>query len=397
MRQKKSETHFNDLRKNAEEILAKKKGTRKELTDKFDELIHELEVHQIELEMQNENLIQTQTELEESRRNYKELYDFAPVGYLTFDKNWVIKRANLKAFEILGITRKYLTNTAFIRYIAPDYRKIFHDHCQKVIVSHQKEHCELKLLSNEKKPLFASLDSIMILNGDMGFKEFRSVVIDITEREKTEQELKKSLHEKEILLKEIHHRVKNNLQVISSLLSLQSEYVKNKTDKELFRESQTRTRSMAIIHEHLYQTTGLRSINFGKYIKTLASDLYHIYGSQSDNIKLKMDVESIQVDINTAIPCGLIINELISNAIKHAFPGDKKGEIYIKFYQKDDKLNLTVKDNGVGLPEEIDLQNIDSLGLKLINTLVDQINGEMEINSNDGTDVTIAFPEVKLT
>ena len=327
MVKEKYEHKFEDLRSKAEELLAEKKGHKKKLAMEIDELIHELEVYQIELEIQNENLVKTQIQLEESRSDYKELYDFAPVGYFTFDRNWVIKRANLKAFDILGIPRKYLVNTAFIRYITSDSRKTFHDHCKEVKESQEKNHCELELLSPEKSSLFVSLDSVMILDREGGFKEYRTVVTDITDRKEAEQKNQKSLQEKEILLKEIHHRVKNNLQVISSLLNLQSEYIKNKTDQELFRESQTRARSMALIHERLYQSTDLRSIDFGEYTKTLVSDLYRTYDCQPDHIKLKLDLEPILVDINTAIPCGLIINELMSNAIKHAFPGDRKGEI----------------------------------------------------------------------
>lgn len=394
MERRKFEKRFEDLRNKAEEVLADKKGPGKKLGLEMDELIHELEVHQIELEMQNENLIKTQIQLEDSRRDYIELYDFAPVVYFTFDKNWVIMRANLKAFELLGITRKYLINTAFIRYIAPNSRKVFHDHCQKVKESQLKEHCELELLSKERNPLFVSLNSIMVLNSEGDFKEFRSIITDITERKEAEREIEKSLQEKEVLLKEIHHRVKNNLQVISSLLSLQSEYIKDKTDKELFRESQTRAKSMALIHERLYQSTDLRSINFYEYIKTLTFNLYNIYGCKPEDIKVNLDLEPISMDIDTAIPCGLIINELMSNAMKHAFPGDSKGEINIKFHQIDHKLILTVEDNGIGLPPNMEFENISSLGLKLVNTLVNQIDGEIEINSDSGTNITIRFPKV---
>ncbi|EKQ52054.1 MAG: PAS domain S-box [Methanobacterium sp. Maddingley MBC34] len=385
---------FEDLREKAEEVLKDKKEHGKKLGLEIGELIHELEVHQIELEMQNENLIKTQIQLEDSRRDYIELYDFAPVVYFTFDEKGIIKRANLKAFELLGVTRKYLINTAFIRYIAPHSRKVFQEHLRKVKESQLKEQCELELLSKEKNPLFVSLNSIIILDKEGKFKEFRSVIIDITEGKVAEKEIEKSLAEKEILLKEIHHRVKNNLQVISSLLNLQSEYIKDKTDQELFRESQTRARSMALIHERLYQSTDLRSIDFGEYIKTLTFNLYNTYGCKPDDIQLNLDLEPIPIDINTAIPCGLVINELLSNAMKHAFPGDRKGEINIKFHQKDHELILSVQDNGIGLPPDMEFENISSLGLKLVNTLVSQIDGEIEINSDSGTNVTIKFPEV---
>jgi len=229
---------------------------------------------------------------------------------------------------------------------------------------------------------------------DDSLKRLIALVRDITQRKESEQKIKQSLQEKETLLKEIHHRVKNNLQVISSLLNLQSEYVKDKNDQELFRESQTRARSMALIHEHLYQSTDLRSINFDDYIKILVYDLYNTYGCRPDNIELKLGLEPIMLDINTAIPCGLILNELMSNAIKHAFPGDNKGKIQVNFHQKDHELILTVKDNGIGFPEDMGFETTDSLGLKIVNTLINQIEGELKINSQEGTEIIVTFPEV---
>lgn len=189
---KKSEKKFNDLRKKAQEILTGKNGISKETLDEFEEIIHELEVHQIELEMQNENLIKVQIELEESKEEYKELYDFAPVGYFNLDKNCIIKKTNLKAFEILGIPRKYLINTAFIRYVAPESRKIFHDHCQEVKESPEKVQTELKLLSPNKKPFLVSLTTIKILDRCGSFKEYRSVITDVATSKEVEVNINKS-------------------------------------------------------------------------------------------------------------------------------------------------------------------------------------------------------------
>lgn len=386
---------FEDLRKKAEEVLKDKNGLPSNRALEIDELIHELEVHQIELEMQNEELVTTQMELENSRREYYELYDFAPVGYFTLDENVIIKRVNLLGAEILGKPRKYLINEALIRFISPSSKKTFHEHFQEVKRNQLKKRCQIKLISDNKIPFFLSLDTDAVLDEKGNFKGFRTTLTDISERKKMEGDIEDSLKEKELLLKEIHHRVKNNLQVISSLLNMQSRYIRNKTDKELFRESQTRAKSMALIHERLYQSTDLRRIDFGEYIQTLTYDLYHSYGGNPKFIKLNMALEPIMVDINTAVPCGLIVNELLSNVLKHAFPQGKTGDLTIKFYSNDGNLVLIVRDEGVGFPEDIDFRNTESLGLSLVNTLVGQIDGEIEIMVDHGTEFKITFPEVK--
>lgn len=152
---------------------------------------------------------------------------------------------------------------------------------------------------------------------------------------------------------------------------------------------------MALIHERLYQSKDLRRIDFGEYIQTLTYDIYHSYGGNPKVIKLNMDLESIMVDINTAVPCGLIVNELLSNTLKHAFPKGRMGDLNIKFYSKDDHLILIIQDNGIGFPDNLDFRNTESLGLSLVNTLVGQINGEIEIMVDHGTEFRITFPEVK--
>ncbi len=216
-----------------------------------------------------------------------------------------------------------------------------------------------------------------------------------TKREltKTNLQLEQSLEEKKMLLKEIHHRVKNNLMVISSLLSLQSQYIKDKYDLDLFKESQNRAKSMALIHERLYRSTDLKSINFGDYIQTLATDLFETYVTDPDRIKLNMNLENEMVDINTTVPLGLIVNELITNSMKHAFNDDIEGEIKIKFQKKNDKFTLIVEDTGIGFPDDLDFKNTESLGLQLVNSLTNQIDGKIELDAHHGTKFKITFKE----
>ncbi len=223
----------------------------------------------------------------------------------------------------------------------------------------------------------------------------------LTERDELEEiiisknQLQKALDEKEMLIKEIHHRVKNNLLIISSLLELQSYYITDKADLDFFRESQTRADSMAIIHERLYQSTDLKKIDFGDYIFSLANDLLDVYAISPERIKLEIDAVDIMLDINTAIPLGLITNELITNSLKYAFPDNKKGTITLKIYKTDDIFTFTVKDNGIGLPKDLDYKNSDTLGLELVNNLTEQIDGKLEFNTENGTELKITFRELE--
>jgi PAS domain S-box-containing protein len=219
-----------------------------------------------------------------------------------------------------------------------------------------------------------------------------SVGIDITERKQTEERLRASLKEKEVLLKEIHHRVKNNLQVISSLLKLQSGYIKDKEALELFTDSYNRVRSMALIHEKLYQSQNLAQIDAADYIPNLVSNLFRSYSVSSDAINLKIEVENIWLDADTAIPCGLIMNELVSNSIKYAFPSGRTGEIMVKFFVTgEDKCCMIVRDDGAGMPADFDLEEAESLGLQLVWNLTGQLGGDIELSSDEGTSFKITF------
>ncbi|MFB2934224.1 PAS domain S-box protein [Aerosakkonemataceae cyanobacterium BLCC-F154] len=225
------------------------------------------------------------------------------------------------------------------------------------------------------------------------YKGYLWMYRDITERKTAETEMITSLKEKELLLKEIHHRVKNNLQVISSLLKLQSSYIKDEEALALFTESYNRVRSMALIHEKLYQSKGLARIDAVDYIRDLTDNLFRSYNVATNTIELHLRVEHIELDIDTAIPCGLIINELVSNSLKYAFVNQGKGELYINlFYQEGtSKVTLLISDNGIGLPPNFDITELESLGLQLVYNLTEQLNGEMEINSDRGAKFTITF------
>jgi two-component sensor histidine kinase/HAMP domain-containing protein len=211
--------------------------------------------------------------------------------------------------------------------------------------------------------------------------------------------LQNSLSEKEILLKEIHHRIKNNLQVISSLLYLNSKKIKDKEALDMFKDSQNKIKSIALIHERLYQSKSLGKINFNDYVKSLMVDLFRSYGINQEIIKLNVNINDINISIDSAVPCGLIINELVSNSLKHAFPEmEKQGNDYIiniDFNKSsNNELLLVVGDNGIGIGPDISEKKENSLGIQLVETLVDQLEGTMEIDLSSGTVYRIRFEEI---
>ena len=215
---------------------------------------------------------------------------------------------------------------------------------------------------------------------------------EIDERKLAEQQIKLSLQEKEVLLKEIHHRVKNNMQVISSLLNLQANVLQDDRERALLRESQTRIRAMALIHEKLYQSDNLVSINFQDYTRTLAHYLQHSYAVLGNNITFVIEMRDVHFDIDTAIPCGLILNELMSNALKYAFP-EGKGTVTITLAVTGEGIHeLEFRDDGIGLPKNFSLDNVDSLGLHLVKGLAEeQLNGRLEMQCEHGTTWRLQF------
>ncbi len=219
---------------------------------------------------------------------------------------------------------------------------------------------------------------------------------DVTNSRHAEEQIKASLKEKEVLLKEIHHRVKNNLQIISSLLNLQSAEIEDPKASQKFRESQDRVRAMALIHERLYQSSDLAKIDFSGYVRSLTGHLLRSYKVNANAIRLNLDVDSVPMNLDVAIPCGLIINELVSNAFKYAFPQGEGGEIKVYFAENGDrKLKLIVQDNGIGFPENANPEGSDSLGLKLVRSLTEQLGGAVNYRSQDGFVCDISIPNSK--
>jgi PAS domain S-box-containing protein len=253
---------------------------------------------------------------------------------------------------------------------------------------------EVILLKNEKDKLNVILN-IGVLSGQ--FNNVIGYVINltnITQHIQAEEQLQQSLKEKTLLLKEIHHRVKNNLQIISSLLRLQSLYVSEDHLLGILNECQNRINSMALIHQQLYESKSFATISFNEYLKELVRFLSSTYLIRADHIELIMPKEDITFSIDVAVPLGLVINELVTNSFKHAFPDKRKGVVEIKIDLNDtEKVHITLADNGVGIPKGFDFFNPTSLGLQLVHSLIDQISGTIELQDGEGTIVSMRIPK----
>lgn len=242
--------------------------------------------------------------------------------------------------------------------------------------------------NGEEFPAEASISKIEL----EGRPIFNVILRDVSSRKQIEESLRTALREKEVLLREVHHRVKNNLQVVSSLLNLQARASGDEEVARAFDESQRRVQSMALIHEQLYETPDLADINFPDYIRQLAGRLFRSYRVSSNRVELHTDIADVHLGIDTAVPCGLILNELISNSLKHAFPGDREGRILVRVEKlPDGSLRMVVADDGVGLPSDIGFWSTKTLGIRLVRSLVRQLDGEIELGGPPGAEFRIRF------
>ena len=340
---------------------------------------------------------QSEEALKKSEELYRTLVQNIPdTSILLFDQDLRYLLADGSALPKYGYTKEYMEGKTLWEALSPEsaaelepvYRAALAGVSTKFERAYQEStyYSQAIPVRNSRGEIFAGL----------------LMVQDITERKRAEEKIKAALLEKEVLLKEVHHRVKNNLQVISSLLKLQAAYVKAPAHREMFRESQNRVRSMALVHEKLYKSKDLAEINMGEYLRELVSNLSHLYNTSAGKVKIEVAVEkNLRVDLDTAIPCGLIVNELISNALKHAFPthGLKevtRPEIRLAFFvDSGSMISLQIKDNGRGFPVGFDFQRSESLGLKLVYILVKQLEGTIELKP--GSDLGIAGAEFLVT
>jgi PAS domain S-box-containing protein len=341
-------------------------------------------------------------ELRDSERRLRTIVQNMPVMMDAFDENGNIIVWNRECEIVSGYSEaEILGNAKAMELLYPDadYRNQMKEEWRRRGNSYRDWAWEMTCKNGAVKTvLWSNSSSIVPIPGWATW----GIGVDISARRRAEDLIKASLREKEVLLKEIHHRVKNNLQVINSLLNLQSRQIKDKRTQEIFQESRQRVRAMALIHEELYKSTDLAKIEMASYLRTLTTHLSQSYQGSRQGIMMDVRVENVVLEVGQAIPCGLIINELVTNSLKYAFPDsakkikDKKNEVIVEMRPiADNRLLLRVSDNGVGLPKDFNARNCESLGLQLVHTLADQLRAVIAFQNNNGAGFEIVFSSSK--
>lgn len=336
------------------------------------------------------------TERKRLEHRFRQAVESAPNAIVMVNESGIILMVNAQAELSFGYSRTEMTGQA-VEMLVPERFRVAHIGFRQAYLAEPVSRPmgvgrELYGLRKDGSEFPVEIGLGLIDDADGTI--ILSSIIDITERKNANDNLKAALQEKEMLLKEVYHRVKNNLQVVSSLINLQAGNVKNEATVDLLKQSADRIKAMALLHEKLYHSKDLARIDFNEYIRSLVDHLLFGYGTRSGKIKIGMNIDNVFLDVDTAIPCGLIINELVSNALKHAFPDDRPGEIGITFTHAQDQFMLAIADNGIGLPADLDFKKSTSLGLQLVDSLTNQLMGQMSLDRENGSTFTLRFNKI---
>jgi PAS domain S-box-containing protein len=330
--------------------------------------------------------------LRESEKKYRDIIDNINDIIFTIDENKVITYIS-PAVQKFGYYPFELIGKQSYEFIHQNEMRKDIKFSQNFIADKEAVPTEFRIMTKSGEIRCIQAFITMIHEGEKQ-SGWRGVLIDITEQKKAEEFIQNSLHEKEVLLQEIHHRVKNNLQIIMSLINLQIRNLNDTASTNILRDFQGRLRTMSLIHESLYKSDNLAYVDFAEYITIISSEIYNMYVIKP-GISIKNDLEHVQLSIKQAIPCGLILNELITNAFKYAFPEKRSGIVSIGLHQRKSEIELSISDDGVGIPDEVDLARTESLGLRLVHLLsVQQLGGIVSLERERGTTFTIKFQKI---
>jgi len=334
---------------------------------------------------------EAEEELRKNEEMFRQLFQNSPISIALLDKRQEIKQVNSAFSETFGYETEEIKGLNIDQLIVPEHeKKEAHEISDTIFQGNPAFHSG-KRLRKDGSYVDVLIYGVPVIVNDKAVAIF-GIYVDISDRKQAEERVRKSLKEKEVLLAEIHHRVKNNLAVITGLLELQAFNTSSEEATDVLKISQMRVNSIALIHEKLYQNENLSEISFEQYLQELADAILASIGSSKTDIAISMNVDPVNFAITQAIPCGLILNEIITNSFKHAYPEKEKGNIEINLNRRGDEVYLSIVDDGVGIPDHVDIDNPKSLGIKLIHTLSEQLDAEAEFsNKNTGTKFALNF------
>lgn len=336
--------------------------------------------------------------IRQNEERLRRVIDASPTAMVMINKDGLMEMVNAEAEKVFGYSRREMLGQPVEMLIPdkfrtghPSLRQMFYRNAQSRRMGAGRDLYALRKDRSEF-PVEIGLNPIETEEGTLVL----SAIVDITDRKQKEQRIEAALREKDVLLREIHHRVKNNLQIIDSLLNLQAARIADKNVQDMLRESQNRIRSMALIHQTLYQSNDFAEVDFRLFLESLVRTLASSHGVDSGHIQMTVEAEPVTLPLDSAIPCGLAVNELITNAVKHAFPANRAGKIIVCLTQEPDStVVVSVADDGIGLPANIDVMTTPTLGLQLVTLLAGQLKGTVSMDTTEATKFLLSFPRTK--
>ena len=385
---------IHDIRKHAEEIAAKRAADLSESKHEFSlakmkQAMHELEVHQIELELQNEELRRTQVERDATQACYFELYDLAPIGYWTITEQGIITQANLTIATLLSETRSTLIKQSITKYIFQQDQDIYYLHRKQLYETGQSQLCELRMVKKDGTVFWAELTA-RYAQEPSGAAVCNIMVSDISIRKADAEKINNLLTEKELILKEVHHRIKNNMSTIFYLLSMQVDTMTDQLAIDALKDAGGRVQSMMVLYSKLYLTDDCTELSVREYLTALTDEIVGIFPG-GDSVKIVMELDDFVLGIQKLAPLGLLLNELLTNMMKHAFKGVENKTIMITAALKNKRASFVFADNGVGIPASVDFTDSTGFGMQLVGMLAEQLGGTITIQREGGTQFVLEF------
>lgn len=388
MTQDRAQSRFEELRAMAEGLLRTRPDSFQPGEDNFLEVLHELKVHQMELEIQNEELREAQDEISRLHREYADLYEHAPCGYVTISPEMIITRINLTGTDLLGVNRSTITRMALSVFLSRESEDPYIDALRNSRNTGRKQHLELRLRPNgesESRWVQADIDPEFSDAGNL--IQWRMSMTEITEQKKLEEELDKRLQEQALLIREVHHRIKNNLSVVYNMFAIQSGSVTNQEAKAILKQAMSRMGNMTTLYDLLLGVDQHTTISTRIYIETMIASIRDLHGND-DRIEINTRIDDVPLAPGILSEIGMMINELITNSYKYAFPGERPGRIEVSVIKDASRVGIIVQDDGIGLPDGFDPEASGGMGLMLVRMLSRQNHGSFSIEDTKGTRCT---------